>query len=89
MHTGYGHMVLDDYVTRVRGLLAERHARLERLRTPADVRAYQADVQRAIAAAFAPQPPRTPLNARVTGEHRHPGYRIENLLLESRPALLV
>jgi dienelactone hydrolase len=32
-----------------------------------------------------PLPPRTPLNARVTGVLRRPGYRIEKVVFESRP----
>jgi dienelactone hydrolase len=32
-----------------------------------------------------PMPPRTPLNARVTGTHQRDGYRIENIVFESRP----
>ncbi len=89
MKNGYAHMVQDDYVARVRRLLAERRARLAGVRTLEDARAYQAYVQRAIDAAFAPRPPRTALNARVTATRQRDGYRIENLLFESRPGLLV
>jgi dienelactone hydrolase len=32
-----------------------------------------------------PLPPRTPLNARVTGVLKRPGYRIEKVVFESRP----
>jgi len=32
-----------------------------------------------------PLPPRTPLNARVTGILERPGYRIEKIVFESRP----
>lgn len=36
-----------------------------------------------------PLPPRTPLNARVTGSFERPGYRVENIVFESRPKLYV
>lgn len=32
-----------------------------------------------------PPPPRTPLNARITGVLKRPGYRIEKIVFESRP----
>ena len=36
-----------------------------------------------------PLPPRTPLNARVTGILQRPGYRIEKVVFESRPNFFV
>ena len=36
-----------------------------------------------------PLPPRTPLNARITGVIQRPGYRIEKLVFESRPGFFV
>ncbi len=33
-----------------------------------------------------PMPPRTPLNARLTGGFERPGYRVENIVFESRPS---
>jgi len=38
---------------------------------------------------LAPMPPRTPLNARVTGVFQRSGYRVENVVLESRPRFYV
>lgn len=87
--TGYGHMVLDDCVERLRQIRRQRRERLEAIRTRADALAYQRRVRRAIGRACGPRPGRTPLNTRVTGvvERRH--YRIEKLLFESRPGCLV
>ena len=87
--TGYGHMVLDDFVDRVREMRAARRERLDSIRTRAQALAYQRRVRRAISQACGPRPPKTPLNARITGviERRH--YRIEKLLFESRPGCLV
>ena len=36
-----------------------------------------------------PMPPRTPLNARITGEFQRAGYRVQNIVFESRPGLYV
>ena len=36
-----------------------------------------------------PLPPRTPLNARVTGSFERPDYRVEKIVFESRPGLYV
>lgn len=38
---------------------------------------------------LSPMPPRTPLNARVTGVTQRKGYRVENIVLESRPRFYV
>lgn len=86
---GYGHMVLDDYVARVRAKNAERAARLSAIRTKEEALAYRDAVREAIDTAYRPWPSRTPLRARVTGtvERRH--FRIEKILFESRPGCLV
>lgn len=86
---GYQHMVLDDYVRRMRSLQAERREILGVMRTRADAVAYQNRCLRAVQRAFSPRPARTPLNPRVTGILEQDGYRVEKLLLESRPAFLV
>lgn len=36
-----------------------------------------------------PLPPRTPLNAKITGVFHRPGYRVEKLVYESRPGFYV
>ncbi|MBI5707938.1 MAG: acetylxylan esterase [Armatimonadetes bacterium] len=36
-----------------------------------------------------PLPPRTPLNAKITGVFHRPGYRVEKLVYESRPGFFV
>ena len=89
IRNGYPHMVLDAYVQQVRQIRAERAARLGQISTRAQAAAYQAEVREAIARAFAPRPPKTPLNARVTGVVERPAYRIEKLVFESRPGCLV
>ena len=89
MRQGYGHMVVDDYVQRLRELDARRSARLSAIDTPAAARAYCDEVRRRARACLGPLPERTPLKAAVTGQLRRDGYRIEKLTLESRPGVLV
>ena len=86
---GYGHMVHDDFVERVRRIRSERQDRLAAIHTPAQAHAYQRRVRKSIRQAFGPKPAKTPLKTQVTGviETRH--YRIEKLTFESRPGCLV
>lgn len=86
---GYGHMVHDDFVDRVRRMREGRQDRLAAIRTRAQALAYQRGVRKAIRQAFGSRPQKTPLNTQVTGvvEMRH--CRIEKLLFESRPGCLV
>ena len=86
---GYQHMVLDQYVAQVRQIRKARAARLEAIATPKDTLAYQQYVREIIGRAFAPRPPKTPLNAQVTGELELPAYRIEKVVFESRPGCVV
>lgn len=46
---------------------------------------YQQEVREKIIRCFGPLPERTPLNARVIRIHQREGYRIENVIFESRP----
>lgn len=86
---GYGHMVLDDYVDKVRRIVRERRERLGQITTRQEAEAYQQQVREAIRAAFSPRPPRTSLHAQVTGMLDFPAYRIEKLTFESRPGCLM
>ena len=89
MRNGYGHMVLDDMVSRLRRMRAERTERLVSLRNAADARAYQEGLWPAIARAFSPRPEKSPLNAQITGMIDRSAYVIEKVLFESRPGCLV
>ena len=84
MRQGYGHMVVDDYVRRLRELDARRRERLGEISTPAAARAYCDQVKRRARACLGPMTERTPLKAAVTGQLLRDGYRIEKLTLESR-----
>ena len=86
---GYGHMVLDDYVARVRAVNADRAKRLSSIRTKKEAFAYRDAVREAIDKAYRPWPRKTPLQARVVGTIECSHYRIEKILFESRPGCLV
>ncbi|MBI3832315.1 MAG: prolyl oligopeptidase family serine peptidase [Planctomycetes bacterium] len=85
----YPHMVLDDYVARIREMRRERRARLAALKTRRQAEAYQERVLEAINRAFSPRPAKTPLNPRIAGVVEAQGFRVEKILLESRPGVLV
>ena len=86
---GYGHMVLDDYVARVRAVNADRAKRLSSIRTKKEAFAYRDEVREAIDKAYRPWPSKTPLRARVVGTIERRYYRIEKIIFESRPGCLV
>jgi len=86
---GYGHMVLDSYVDRLRQIRAARRATLDGLRTRRDAEAYQRRMRRAVSQAFGPRPPKTDLNPQILGTIERRAYRIEKVLFESRPGCLV
>lgn len=82
-------MVQEYFVERVRRI-EEAHSRtVGALKTKADAEAYVAGVRKKIHAAFGPFPEKTPLNPRVTGVVDREAYRIEKVVFESRPGLLV
>ena len=64
-------------------------ARFEKLKTPEQIAAYQKRLRAAFLEALGPFPPRTDLNARVTGTIKRKGYRVEKILFESRPGFHV
>jgi cephalosporin-C deacetylase-like acetyl esterase len=66
-----------------------RQEALRELRTAADWSAWGRRVRSTLQAAVGPFPERNPLNPRVLGTVRRDGYRIERLVIESRPGYLV
>lgn len=86
---GYGHMMLDDYVARVRAVNSDRGKRLSSICTKKEAFAYRDEVREAIDKAYRPWPSKTPLRARVVGTIERRYYRIEKILFESRPGCLV
>ncbi|QDU06902.1 alpha/beta hydrolase family protein [Gimesia aquarii] len=82
-------MVQEYFVRRVREQEAKTIKRLDSLKTKADAEEYVQSVQKRIREAFGRNPERTPLNARITKTTERDTYRIENIIIESRPGFLV
>ena len=82
-------MMQDWLVAEVRAAESRGNARREALKTKADAEAYVKSVQERIRDCFGPLPEKTPLNAKVTKTLERDGYRIENIVFESRPNFLV
>ncbi len=82
-------MMQDWLVAEVRAAEARGNARREALQTQADAEEYVKSVQGRIRQAFGPFPEKTPLNAKVTKTLTREGYRIENIVFESRPNFMV
>lgn len=76
-------------VAEVRAAEQRGNAHREALKTKADAEAYVRSVQERIRECFGPLPEKTPLNAKVTKTLERDGYRIENIVFESRPSYLV
>ncbi|MEY4938404.1 MAG: Acetyl esterase Axe7A precursor [Verrucomicrobiota bacterium] len=69
--------------------LDRRRAAYEALKTPADIKAYQTRLKQFFIQQLGGFPERTPLKARVVGETKGDGYRIEKIIYESLPGYLV
>ncbi len=82
-------MVQEAFVSRVRDIDRQRNARLEQITSREQAEAYVQQVREKIRESFGPFPERCPLNARVTGVLERDGYRIENVVFESRPGFFV
>lgn len=85
----YPRMVHEWYVDQLRRIERRRLARLERLQSRDDAEQYVRSVQGRIRRSFGPQPRRTPLKPQVTGVVERDGYKIENVIFESRPGFPV
>ena len=82
-------MVHEYFVRQVRESEARHIQKLNRVKTKADAENYVRDAQTRIRQAFGSEPERTPLNPRVTGTVERDGYRIENVIFDSRPGFPV
>lgn len=82
-------MLQEYYVTRVREIERAGLARRSALRTRADALAYRRDIRQRVRNCFGPFPEKTPLRVQITGTVDRESYRIEKILFESRPGLLV
>ncbi len=81
---------LPDYLTRLaREAYDRRQAALAKLTTPAAVADRQRWVRETFWSLTGGQPARTPLNLRTVGEFRRTGYRVEKIVYESQPGLVI
>ncbi len=82
-------MMHDFLSAKVAAAEALGQARRAAILSKADAIAYVGTVQRLIRDCFGPFPERTPLKPRITGIVERDVYRIEKVIFESRPGLMV
>lgn len=82
-------MIQEYFVGKVREVEKNANEARARVTTKEEAERYVESVRARIAACFGPLPPRSPLNPRVTGELDRDAYRIQKVIFESRPGLLV
>src|SRR3954469_1903923 len=82
-------MVHDWFLARVSQQERATEAQRAALRTKAQAAAFIQERAAKVKQCFGPLPPKTPLNARVTGRVERDAYSIENVIFESRPGFLV
>jgi len=81
---------LPDYMTALATEAYRRRSeRIAKLTTPAAIREYQSWVRATFLEIAGALPERTPLNTRTIGAFERDRYRVEKLLYESRPGLIV
>lgn len=78
-------MVQEYFVKRLRRHDDEHRRRILGMRTRGHAEEYVRMVQRKIQQSFGPWPKKTPLKPRITNVVKRDGYRIENIIFESRP----
>lgn len=79
----------DTLLAKAENVLQQRRATFETLNTPERIVAHQQALRAKFIESLGGFPERTPLNAHVVGEIRTDHYRIEKILYESQPGLVV
>ncbi|MFI4875694.1 MAG: alpha/beta hydrolase family protein [Blastopirellula sp. JB062] len=82
-------MMQEYYVDRMREFHAKRIAKLDAIQTKEDAEAYVKSCQDRVRQSLGPHPEKTPLNPKITRVIERDGYRIENIIFESRPGFYV
>ena len=82
-------MVQNYLVRRVREVETLANEKRAALKTKADAEKYVQSVREKIRTCFGPEPKRTPLKPRITGVVERGAFKIENVIFESRPGMLV
>jgi len=81
---------LPDYLSALAAdAYARRNQKLAALHTPADIRKYQGWARDTFKTLVGALPERSPLNTRTVGAFERDRYRVEKLVYESRPGLIV
>jgi dienelactone hydrolase len=86
---GYGNMMQEYTLNKVKKALAKRRSRLDNVKSKTDAQDYVKDVYTRLKRCFGELSERTPLNAQVTAINEFDGIRIENIIFESRPGIMV
>ncbi len=81
----FGDKVQDFYVRKLRANAAERKARLDKITTVEEFKAYQQELKEKIRLSFQLPTEKTPLAPRITNTLKREGFRVENVLYHSRP----
>jgi dienelactone hydrolase len=82
-------MLQDYYVEIFKENEAQHTSRIYNLTTESEALAYCSEVREKIYACLGPLPDRSPLNAVTVRTHKRQGYRIENVIFESRPGFKI
>ena len=85
----FGSTVQEYYIRKLRRLTAQRKARLDKIRTPEEFKAYQQELKGKIRDYFQLPTEKTPLEPQVTGVVKGDGFTIEKVLYHSRPRMPV
>ncbi len=88
-YNDYPKLLEEHYIRRVRETYRVRHETLRQIKTREQARDYVRRVRRTIRHAFGPLPARTPLDPRVVKTTDFGDFRMDCVLFESRPGLLV
>jgi cephalosporin-C deacetylase-like acetyl esterase len=81
---------LPDYLSALAAdAYARRNQRIAALKTPAAILDYKVWARRTFIQLIGPLPERSPLNVRTVGGFERDRYRVEKLVYESRPGLIV
>ena len=73
----FGSTVQEYYIRKLRRLTAQRKARLDKIRTPEEFKAYQQELKAKIRDYFQLPTEKTPLEPQVTGVVKGDGFTIE------------
>lgn len=82
-------MMQNYLVRRVRDAEILANEKRTALKTKADAEAYVRSVRERIRTCFGPEPERTPLKPQITGVVERDAFKVEKVIFESRPGMLV